>query len=86
MYYSNFDEYYSELRTIAKEMNEDLRLGIYPNHVGMPIMLKKMHDLTGGIFMSEVYDLLNDLTYVEVALDQYLDRFVPEFQLCPNHA
>lgn len=85
MYYCNFDEHYAELRVIAKQMNEDLRLGMYPNHIGMQIMLKKMHDLTGGIFLSEVYALLNDLTYVEVALDQYLDRIVPEFQQCPNH-
>lgn len=86
MYYSNCDEHYSELRTIAKEMNEDLRLGFYANHVGARIMLEKMHKLTEGIFLSEVYELLGGLEYAEVALDQYLDNLVPEFQLCPNHA
>ncbi len=79
MYYSNFDEHYSELRTIAKEMNEDLRLGFYDNHVGARIMLEKMHELTDGIFLSEVYELLGGLEYAEVALDQYLDNLVPVF-------
>lgn len=79
MYYSNFDEHYSELRTIAKEMNEDLRLGFYDNHVGARIMLEKMHELTEGIFLSEVYELLGGLEYAEVALDQYLDNLVPVF-------
>lgn len=79
MYYCNFDEHYSELRAIAKEINEDLRLGFYDNHVGARIMLEKMHELTEGIFLSEVYELLGGLEYAEVALDQYINNLVPAF-------
>lgn len=75
MCYSN-EPIYDELRTIACEIEKELKQGEMGMYAGGRQLYTKMSHYASGIVLSEIYAVIKGLGYCEIALDWYIEDLV----------